>query len=34
MGVELPSDSEYIRSELARIKKHYGKKRGNISFQF
>lgn len=34
MGVEFPSDHDYIRSELSRIKKQYGKKRGNISFQF
>ena len=34
MGVQLPSDPDFILSELARIKKHYGKKRGNISFQF
>jgi hypothetical protein len=34
MGIELPSDSDFVRSELARIKKQYGKKWGNISFQF
>jgi lipid II:glycine glycyltransferase (peptidoglycan interpeptide bridge formation enzyme) len=34
MGIELPSDEDFVRSELARIKKQYGKKRGNISFQF
>ncbi|MEI7919271.1 MAG: hypothetical protein WCH65_03565 [bacterium] len=26
MGVELPSDKEYVRSEIARIKKEFRKK--------
>ena len=26
MGVELPSDKEYIRSEIAKIKKQFSKK--------
>jgi hypothetical protein len=34
MGIELPSDPDFVRIELSRIKKYYGKKRGNISFQF
>jgi len=33
MGILLPSDPDYIRSELQRIKKEYSKSRGNISFQ-
>jgi hypothetical protein len=34
MGVELPSDADFVRRELSRIRKYYGKKWGNISFQF
>ncbi|MDR2416221.1 MAG: hypothetical protein LBD75_06580 [Candidatus Peribacteria bacterium] len=34
MGIELPSDADFVRRELSRIKKNYGKKRGTISFQF
>ncbi|MDR0282960.1 MAG: hypothetical protein LBI53_06895 [Candidatus Peribacteria bacterium] len=34
MGVELPTDPDYVESELQRITREYGKKRGNISFQF
>ena len=34
MGIELPTDPDYVKSELNRISKEYRKKRGNISFQF
>ncbi|MDR2190325.1 MAG: GNAT family N-acetyltransferase [Candidatus Peribacteria bacterium] len=34
MGIELPSDEEFVRNELARIRRQYGKLRGAISFQF
>ena len=34
MGVELPSDEEFVKQELARVRETYRANRGNISFQF
>jgi hypothetical protein len=34
MWIELPDDEEYIKAELARIKKEYSQKKSNILFQF
>ena len=33
MGIELPEDEEYIKSELQTLKKNFGNTWGNISFQ-
>lgn len=34
MGLELPDDREKVREELAKVKHYFGKKWGNIFFQF
>ena len=34
MGLEIPDDREKVREELKKVKHYFGKKWGNICFQF